>query len=384
MKVLHFKTSYLNQSETFINRLVRNHKDYEPVISTAFKKEYTEGLNIYEMPKYGIKGFLNRTQLKLNRSPQFLNNVILKEQPSVIHGHFALDSYRLLSVSRRNKIPLIVNFYGYDVMRLPKEFGWKTRYNRLKAQAAHYIAGSEDMKNNLTEMGFPEERIEVIKLGLDMDNISFRPKQKAGLNLMMVGRMVEKKGYEYALKAVSILKQKNYPVHIDLYGDGSLKPFLKDLCKALDIEDIVTFNGNTPNRTIITELYHHDILLIPSVQAEDGDREGIPQTIVEGMASGIPVIGSYHAGIPELVINGETGLLVKERDELEIAHSIIKLYKNPELVKRIIRKAKVLVKQEHCIHKMVSKTESLYNRVIQNGDNYYTGGEMITQKRQVQ
>lgn len=166
MKVLHFKTSYLNQSETFINRLVRNHKDYEPVISTAFKKEYTEGLNIYEMPKYGIKGFLNRTQLKLNRSPQFLNNVILKEQPSVIHGHFALDSYRLLSVSRRNKIPLIVNFYGYDVMRLPKEFGWKTRYNRLKAQAAHYIAGSEDMKNNLTEMGFPEERIEVIKLGL--------------------------------------------------------------------------------------------------------------------------------------------------------------------------------------------------------------------------
>ncbi|MEX0929154.1 MAG: glycosyltransferase [Balneolales bacterium] len=366
LKVLHFKTFYLNLSETFINRLVRNHKDFEPVIATAFKKKYCEGLNVYEMPSDGISGLINLGQLRFNQSPAFLNSVIEKENPSVIHGHFALDSYRLLRVARKHRIPLIVNFYGYDVIRLPKEFGWKTRYKTLSARADHFIAGSLDMKLNLIRLGFPEERIEIIKLGLDMSNIHFKHRTRTGPRLMMVGRMVEKKGFEYALKAVSILTKREYPVHLNLFGDGPLAPSLKKLCRDLDITRAVTFNGQTGNKQIVDQLYHHDMLLSPSIQAKDGDREGIPQTIVEGMASGIPVIGSTHAGIPELLIDEQTGLLTGERDPEAIARSVVKLMDHPKLVSHISLAGRDKVELDHSIHKLVHATENLYTKVIGN------------------
>lgn len=366
MKVIHFKTTYLNLSETFINRLVRNHKNFDPVITTAYKNQYSDGLKIYEMPKIGISGLYNRAQLMCNASPAFLESVIQKEKPAIIHGHFALDSYRLIPVATKCKIPLIVNFYGYDVLRLPKEFGWKSRYKTLMEKADYYIAGSSDMRDNLIAHGFPESRIETIKLGIDMELIRFQHRSQAGLRLMMIGRMVEKKGYEYAIKAVSLLKKQGYPVQIDLYGDGPLADSLREMCSSLKIEEEVTFHGKTENSTVIQELYQHDILLVPSVQPEDGDREGIPQTIVEGMATGIPTIGSTHAGIPELIQNNHTGLLVEERNSEDIARSIIKLYTNPELVSMISYKGRESVVEKHCVHKMVKNTELLYHKVISN------------------
>ncbi|MEX0772060.1 MAG: glycosyltransferase [Balneolales bacterium] len=376
MKVIHFKTTYLNLSETFINRLVRNHKSFEPIIATAFKKQYLDGLNIYEMPKSGISGLLNRMQLMFNKSPAFLDSLIQKEKPSVIHGHFALDSYRLISAASRNKIPLIVNFYGYDVIRLPKEFGWQSRYKRLIEKADHCIAGSQDMKDNLMALGFPESRIEIIKLGMDMDSIRFEHRAKAGLNLMMVGRMVEKKGFEYAIKAISILKEQNYQVHLDLFGDGPLQTSLRELSLKLNVEKEITFRGTTGNEDIVKELYNHDSLLVPSVQAADGDREGIPQTIVEGMASGIPIIGSTHAGIPELIEDRVTGLLVRERDADNLARSVVSLYENPELVSLISKNGREKVVRNHCIHELVNKTELLYDKVIQK----YYGNKKVMHK----
>ncbi len=154
MKVLHFKTVYLNPSETFIDRLVRNHQTFEPVIATCYQKSFTDGLNVYEMPHYGIQGIVNTIQLNLNSSPRFLFDVVKKEKPDIIHGHFGLDSYRLIPLYKKFGIPLIVNFYGHDVIRLPQEFGWTYRYNRLKKYLAWAIAGSDDMKRNLIDLGF--------------------------------------------------------------------------------------------------------------------------------------------------------------------------------------------------------------------------------------
>ncbi|MEX1122636.1 MAG: glycosyltransferase [Balneolales bacterium] len=318
------------------------------------------------MPKTGMWGLINRAQLSLNTSPAFLDTVIQKEKPAVIHGHFALDSYRLISVAQKNKIPLIVNFYGYDVTRLPNEFGWKSRYKKLIEKADHCIAGSMDMKKNLISLGFDESRIEIIKLGMDIESVKFEHRTNVESKLMMIGRMVEKKGFEYAIKATSILKKQGLPFQLDLYGDGPLSDSLKQLCRDLDVEAEVIFHGTTNNETIVKELYKHDCLLVPSVQSADGDREGIPQTIVEGMASGIPVIGSTHAGIPELVENKVTGLVVNERNAEELARSIQLLKENPELVATISTNARERVLQNHSIQKLVEKTELLYQKVIQN------------------
>ena len=364
MKVLHFKTKYLNPSETFIDRLVRNHNTFEPVIATCYAKEFIENLNVYEMPHNGIKGVINTLQLKLNMSPSFLFDVAKNEDPDIIHGHFGLDSYRLIALRNKTGIPLIVNFYGHDVIRLPREFGWKKRYQRLKKNMDWAIAGSEDMKRNLIKLGFEKDKISVIKLAVDADNIDFIERKKAGPKLMMVGRCVEKKGFIYALEAIKQLKSKIPDISMDLYGDGKLLPELKDYADKNNISDCITFHGFTDNTNVFKALYDHDILLVPSVQAKDGDREGIPQTTVEGMATGIPVIASEHAGLPELVKNEDTGILIPTRDSDAIRDAVIKLYHNSSLASIISKNGRAEVIKEHNITTQVEKTEALYEKLI--------------------
>lgn len=365
MKVLHFKTKYLNPSETFIDRLVRNHDTFDPVIATCYAKAYTDNLNVYEMPHSGLKGLVNTLQLKLNMSPSFLFDAAKAEQPDIIHGHFGLDSYRLIALRNKTKIPLIVNFYGHDVIRLPREFGWKQRYKRLKKNMDWAIAGSEDMSRNLAKLGFDPTKISVIKLAVDVDSINFKHRKKAGPKLMMVGRCVEKKGFIYALQAIIELKHEIPEITLDLYGDGERLPDLKSFSEKNNLHEQVTFHGFTENEKVFDALYDHDILLVPSVQAKDGDREGIPQTTVEGMATGIPVVASEHAGLPELVKNEETGMLIPTRNSEAIKRAVIKLYENSTLAAKVSKQGRAEVEKEHNLNQQVKKTESLYKQLIQ-------------------
>lgn len=364
MKVLHFKTNYLNLSETFINRLVQNHQEFEPVVATCYPQHYTDDVSLYSMPDSGVDGLWNTAMLKLNKSPSFLYNVINQENPAVIHGHFGLDSYRLIDIKRTFELPFVVNFYGYDVLRLPQEFGWKLRYQRLAKKGDLFFVGSKDMKHNIINLGFPPEKIRVLKLGMNLDNIRFEQRRSAGTNLMMVGRMVEKKGFKYAIQAVGLLRDQGVITNLDLYGDGELRESLEELVGKLSLEKQVTFHGQTGNETIFEELYNHDILLVPSVQAHDGDREGIPQTTVEGMATGIPVIASDHAGLPELVIDGQTGLQVPQRDAKALSKAIKTYLETPDLIPQISKNGRERVELEHSISRQVKKAEQWYRSIV--------------------
>ena len=368
MKVLHFKTNYLNPSETFIDRLVRNHKKFKPVIATCYAKSFTDNLNIYEMPKTGIKGVLNIAQLKLNRSPSFLYDIARLEQPDIIHGHFGLDSYRLIKLHQKTNIPFIVNFYGHDVIRLPREFGWKTRYKKMAKYMSWAIAGSDDMKKNLIKLGFDKDRITTIKLAVNIDNIEFVQREKAGPKLMMVGRCVEKKGFIYALKAIKQLKEDIPDITLDHYGNGELLSELKLYVEENGLNPYVTFHGFKKNEDVLKTLYEHDILLVPSVQAKDGDREGIPQTTVEGMATGIPVIATEHAGLPEIVKNKQTGLLIPTRDSETLRKAVISLCNEPELVRKVSAGGREEVENELNMKLQIKKIEELYHKIIKDHD----------------
>src|SRR5699024_6762154 len=199
---------------------------------------------------------------------------------------------------------------------------------------------------------------------MNLDDIRFEQRTTAGPNVMMVGRMVEKKGFKYAVRAVKLLKDKNTTIQLDLYGDGELRPALEQLTSELDINGRVTFHGQTGNQVIFNELYRHDILLVPSVQAADGDREGIPQTTVEGMATGIPVIASSHAGLPELIIHEETGLQVPERDASGLANAIQRYMEEDSLVSKVSKNGRHRVEQEHNISTQVHKAEEWYKSII--------------------
>lgn len=366
MKVLHYKTNFLNPSETFIDRLIRNHTSFEPIGMCIDKRQFTDHLPIYQQPKSGFPGIFNTICFHLNLSLPFYKKVIEKRQPDIIHAHFGYDGFRMYRVARRTNTPLVVSFYGSDVSRLPTEFDWKRRYRKLAANAQGFVAASQLMKSQLIDLGFPENKIKIIRFGVDIDTFNYQQNFSLDDQLMMVGRMVEKKGFKYALNAIKILKTKGKTVNIDLYGDGPLREKLEELTRILGIENQVKFHGYVSIEKIRKELQDHSILLAPSVTASDDDKEGLPNTILEGMASGIPVIASNHAAIPEAVVDGETGLLVSERNPKAIAGAIEKILDQNTDIRAIRNNARNLIEEQYSVEQLVQNTEALYTKLINN------------------
>lgn len=357
--VLHFKSVYLNLSETFIDRLVRHHERYAPVIGTLDPRHYLDGLTVYTPT--GPAAWRDRLLQQLNRTPRFLYAACQKAQPSVLHAHFGLDGYRLLGLARHTRLPLVVSFYGHDVSRLPDEPGWRRRYRKLARQATRFIAATKFMKQQLIGLGFPEEKIAVVRFGLDLKAFPFRLRTQAGLRLLLIGRLVDKKGHQTALEAVARLRAAGYAAELHCYGDGPLREKLQAEAHRLGIAACVSFHGAVANEQVRQTYYTHDVLLVPSQTAEDGDQEGLPNVIIEGLATGIPVVASRHAGIPELIRHEQTGLLIPEREAEALAAAIISLIEKPALVQQLSQAGRAAVESQHSLERMVRDTEAVYD-----------------------
>lgn len=361
--VLHYKTKYLNKSETFIDRLVRNHQEYEPSILCYYAKSFTDALPVYESPQKGIARLTNMAAFHLNLPLPYYTSTIRQVQPDIIHAHFGYDAYKLIDPAKKNNVPLVVSFYGSDVSRLPNEFGWKSRYLRLADEGSHFIAATKFMKCQLIELGFPNEKISIVPFGIDLTKFSYRTSYQRSNQIIMIGRMVEKKGFEYAIKSIANLKESCHVVTLNLFGDGPLKDELQSLTKKLNLNDYVNFHGYVPIAKVMQNLDRHSILLAPSVTAEDGDKEGLPNTILEAMAKGIPVIASKHAAIPEAIENNSTGFLVDERNPKQISDKINYILNNKDPIDEIRQSARNYIEKNHSIEQMVNKVESIYNNL---------------------
>ncbi|MCC5940943.1 MAG: glycosyltransferase [Balneolaceae bacterium] len=366
--VLHYKTNFLNSSETFIHRLVSNHQRYTPAALCYRKKDFCAGLPVFEVPKKGMDGFLNVTSFHLNRPLPFYSKSIRELKPDVIHGHFGYDGYKILSIACDEKIPLVVSFYGSDVSRLPNEFGWKSRYRKLAQYGSHFIAASEFMKKQLMDLGFPSEKISVIYFGLDLDELRFKNKSFPDLRILMAGRLVEKKGFEYALQAISILKSRGFELPVTIFGDGPLLIVLKDIAAESGIENQIQFKGFQPVSEIIKAHDSHSIFLAPSVTASDGDMEGLPNTILEAMAKGTPVVSTKHAAIPEAVVHQKSGFLVEERDSEAIADCIEEIIQNKLSLIDIAENARQVIEKTFSIDHMAERVEEVYDLAVSGGD----------------
>lgn len=364
-KVLHYKTNYLNKSETFIDRLVRNHVSYEPIAMCYRKREFTGGLDLYPVPERGLDALKNVIAFHFNRPLPYYRKTVERIKPHVIHSHFGYDAHKIMKIAGGAGIPHVVSFYGSDVSRLPDEPGWKRRYSELAAHGARFIAASRYMKGQLLALGFPEKRITIVRFGLDTEKLRFRTDYEIKPSFLMAGRLVEKKGFEFGLKAIAEVTARGIPATVNLYGDGPLMPDLKNLTRKLRIEDKVTFHGFRPVEQILDAHSSHSFMLAPSVTAGDGDMEGLPNTILESMAVGTPIITTRHAAIPEVVEHGVSGFLSDERDVSGLADIITRLIENPgrEKLEAIRREARKRIEEEYTVQKMVAGVEQVYDDV---------------------
>jgi hypothetical protein len=200
----------------------------------------------------------------------------------------------------------------------------------------------------LIDAGMPAERITTIHLGVDPATFTFRPppEQMVGSSatrLLMVARLTEKKGIHTALRALQRRRQAGGRETMTVIGGGELHGYLLALRGAFGLNDAVQFNGPRDVDHVKRTMHEHHVLLQPSLTGANGDCEGIPVVLMEAMASGLPVVSTRHSGIPELVVDGESGLLVDEGDDQGIANAIERLEQFPEMAGRIAQNARARI-----------------------------------------
>lgn len=303
-------------------------------------------------------------------SPRFLAK-LRGIKPTVVHAHFEESGLAALPLTRELDIPLITTFHGYDATAAPPSFGprrilhqvYAHQRKNLQHEGSLFIAVSEFIRRKLIKRGYPPERIATVPIGVDVDVFNARKEEPSKPMVLFVGRLVEKKGVAYLLEAMVEVVKKHKEARLVIIGEGPLKPELIKQARSLKLPN-VTFMGACDSATVRKQMNIASILAAPSVTAASGDSEGLPIVVCEAQAVGLPVIGTRHAGIPEIVRNGETGFLVPERNVHELAQGISFLLSHPERREMMGEAARANVCFNFNLTLQTAKLEDFYHHAV--------------------
>lgn len=257
-----------------------------------------------------------------------------KKRYDIVHcqfGTIGLQGLRLRDVGALTG-RMVTSFRGYDISQYPQEFGDDV-YDRLFRSGDFFLANCEYFKQRLVTLGCDEHKVVVHRSGIDCSRFPFASRELdpgRPIRVATTGRLVEKKGIEYAIRTVARLTQAKQSIEYRIIGDGPLRNDLQRLIGELNLAGVVRLLGEKPHQDVIAVLDDSDIFIAPSVTANDGNQDAPINTLKEAMAMGLPVIATRHGGIPELVEDGVSGFLVPERDADAIADKLRLLIDRPE------------------------------------------------------
>jgi colanic acid/amylovoran biosynthesis glycosyltransferase len=282
-----------------------------------------------------------------------------------IHCHFGPNGLRLALLQGLGLVAgaVTTTFHGYDLSTYLA--GRRASiYAPLFRAGALFLPISRFWQERLLTLGCPAERTRVLHMGVDCRDFPFRPRLPAAdgrVRLATVGRLVEKKGVEQAIRAAALLRRQRPELGFAyrIAGDGPLRPHLEALVRSLGLQDCVTLLGACTGTEVTALLEDSHLYLQPSVTAGDGDMEGIPVSLMEAMAMGLPVLSTWHSGIPELVEDGAAGYLVPERDLPALAARLAALAADPTRWPAMGRVGRAAVEREFDDDRLLDRLAAL-------------------------
>ena len=377
--VAHSVRSYLFRTGSWIYAQISNLKKYQPLVITTRKRN----LNIFPVEKIyslsdlnGLNRFFQRQYAKLtNFYYPFFLKVLKENQVLLLHSHFGNRGYFDLALKQRLKIPQVTTFYGHDVSLLPQEERWRKRFKVFFEQGDLILAEGNYMKKTLLEMGCPDSKVRVQHLGIDCEKIPFIPRKMVDgqkVKILIAGTFREKKGITYALEAFARLVPKYKNIEVTLIGDAgrsqreiNYKNEITTIIDSRNIADKVNYLGFLPYPAFIEEAKNNHIFLSPSIHPSDGETEGgAPVALIEMSAYGMPIVSTFHCDIPEVVIDGESGFLVKEKDTNGLAERLEHLITHPELWESMGRTGRKHIEEEFNIVTQAAKLETFYDSLL--------------------
>ena len=299
---------------------------------------------------------------------------VLKSQPlDLIHAHFAIDGLYALKLAQKKGIPLVTTLHGFDVTvsnkdllasRSPAWINYLLHQHKVKSQGDKFICVSDFIARQALQHGFPESKIIQHYIGIDVNKYQPRAKEDDQGIILHVARLVEKKGTAVLINAVKQVKLLNPDVKLVIIGEGPLLDGLKAKVTSLGLDQTVTFTGALPHVDVMAWMRKASMLVLPSITAKTGDAEGLGMVLLEAAVTGVPVIGTQHGGIPEAIIDEQTGFLVKERDDKQLAERISFLMKDEHKRFEMGKNARIFISEKFNLSKQTIKLEKIYQELI--------------------
>ncbi|MEO5330018.1 MAG: glycosyltransferase [Magnetococcus sp. THC-1_WYH] len=280
----------------------------------------------------------------------------------VVHVYLGTEAVRVLPYLRLEQRPKVVSFHGADLSD-----GLRAEeFRELLAVTDLFLVRSVSLKEALIARGCPEGRIRMNRTGVPMPE-PFSPRSlpqistERPLRLLQACRFVEKKGLDVTINALALLRQGGIVAELTLMGSGPREGELRQLVAALGLERQVHFPGFVDNAMLLASLPEYDLFLHPSRMTAGGDREGIPNALLEAMAWGIPCIATRHSGIPEVIEDGVNGLLIEESDPAALAAAMVRMVTDAALTLRISQGGHATIAERFTIARCIVSLEESYH-----------------------
>lgn len=351
---------------------------YYPHIPKSYLRRFLKGIglffaNFFKEPIILWRSLNVFKYQKNATSLRLLYTVIpfLGKRPhyDIIQCHFGSEGLKGMELREIGAIQgkLCTIFHGLDLSGHLKKYG-DCLYDRLFEKGDLFLPISSYWENKLIKLGCDDDKIIVHRMGIDCQKFMFTPRQPepdSSIRLVSIARLVEKKGIEYGIRAVAKFSQFYPKIQYDIIGNGELRESLEKLIEKLKVEKIIKLMGWKKRQDVIEILNKSDALLAPSITSNKGDKEGIPVVLMEAMAMGLPVISTYHSGIPELVEDGISGFLVPERDVDGIVEKLSYLIENPKMWSAMGRAGRQRVEDKYDMNKLNDELIQIYKQVCE-------------------
>jgi colanic acid/amylovoran biosynthesis glycosyltransferase len=380
--VIHAIRGFLAPTETFVGNQIATLQRYTPLVLAHHRSPNREFdiENMYVINERGkgvgrTVGSLAYTATRalmpydVAAAAQWLESF----DPALWHFHFVVDAAFFLPLLKELRRPSVVSLYGYDISSFPQRLGGLgLRYiRRTFDQADLFLAMSEDMKRDAIRCGIPEEKIRIHYHGINTRRFRFDERSydaKPCLNILCVGRLEPKKGQHHLVRAAAELRSQGVNAKVVIVGLGELENDLKETIHRENLRESVELVGYVPHLSERLVQYYRDADLFVHFSATqpDGDKEGIPGTIVEAMAAGLPIVTTRHAGIPEVITDGVHGILLNEYDTSGIAPAVRRLHEDMQFRRRLGTAAAQRALNELDVCAKTQALERIYDSLMQH------------------
>ena len=298
---------------------------------------------------------------------QTLDSLLERHGADLMHIYFGHTGVHLLPFIEQWDKPCVVSFHGADVAQKPEIKDYPAKLRRLFNAVPLVFARSQSLVDRLVHLGCPPEKLRINRTGIPLNEfplVDREPPRDGKWRVVQACRLIPKKGVATSLRAFAIFKKDNPGAEFFIAGKGPLQSELEMLAGGLGILRDVHFVGFLPQPKLLELYASSHLFLHPSEISPNQDQEGVPNSVLEAMATGLPVVATRHGGIPEAVDHGRTGFLVAEEDHVGLANAMQLITSSPASLKQMGEHAHAAVVERFGQDAQIDRLESFYEEAI--------------------